>query len=179
MPQFPLSPKISELEGGDASVQQGTGSPSHPRAAPSLPDAVAWKSSLWEWLCSALVAASPVEQVGGVGLPGESLALPPVTVTAALGGRVVASAWRASEPPSPAQQRDSLLRGSSHSAAFPRSPGDVSQWQGWDGEPGTPGQAGSSFHAKQSQEQRWQTGQPALEQKAAKAGVAQRWLERL
>lgn len=29
-------------------------------------------------------------------------------VTAALGGRVVASAWRASKPPSPARQRDSL-----------------------------------------------------------------------
>lgn len=41
---------------------------------------------------------------------------------------------------------------------------------GWDGEPGTPGQAVSSFHAKESQEQeqRWQAGQPALEQKAAK-----------
>lgn len=67
-------------------MQQGTGSPSHPRAAPSLPDAVAWKSSLWEWLCSALVAASPVEQVGGVGLPGESLALCPLSLSLQLSG---------------------------------------------------------------------------------------------
>lgn len=57
-----------------------------PRAAPSLPDAVAWKSSLWEWLCSALAAPAQWSRAGGVGLPGETLALCPLSLSLQLSG---------------------------------------------------------------------------------------------
>jgi len=96
VPQFPLSPRASELEGRIFSCCMSPCSGAWgfclcrsclPRAAPTLPEAVAWKSSRWERLHGALAAAGAAERGGTCGtvtqaqemlLHGDTLAFCPV-----------------------------------------------------------------------------------------------------